>query len=280
MKSFIDSIVTRHACTENHVMPRLKGRYEGASFTPVRTELMIDNDLSGSQQSNFNKSELEDRDCLQRSSNQSLSQNNEEDLPPIHPTITNHDELTPPLKKSSDSFEGKPGTYLTERKEEKSFMTANVAPGDNRLENESLSTTNIFRPSIITTLKVPVQEVYAEQLNIPSSRDNIQSLSNSLGQKEGQPPVNTIKAQDSNRLKLNAETTHHSDLSWVKDLKKMLQNQALEQSVNRPERKKVTVNIGRIDVRAVTQQAPVKLKADIKPAMSLDDFLKKKTAGS
>lgn len=42
----------------------------------------------------------------------------------------------------------------------------------------------------------------------------------------------------------------------------------------------IKVSIGRIDVRAVTQPAATKSGAAIKPAMTLDDFLKKRSGGT
>lgn len=283
MNSFINHLVSRHVNIGNHIKPRLRGKFEPPAVTENTLPPDFDNDLSSI---NNNKTEPQN---IRPISKPTFSINEQD-----HDNSDKH-HIDDPLYRQ----EQKPSDQFSESKDLNAGNTKPVQPlatppGQQGAQlrsdhaNDTKSNDTVFTPEINRVLTNPkTGEVI--------SRDNDNpTIGNSL---KNEPPaihhningsafsdnsdIQTIRTPGDNRglqSKLTGQVLP-ADLKWLKNVKQDLSSRNGVQNNQSSTPPIIKVTIGKIEVRALNQSAPVQTRETPKPRMTLDDFLKQRNGG-
>lgn len=245
MKDFLNHIVARHTNPVNPVMPRLRGIFEQEKTSPGLQESVVGvrenapgmNSISpGGNSSGFTINE--------------------------HPTVL-------PLNQQNFESEAPRKMPVAEKAESVSSSDARVnghpvSDPFQHVKDLVPTTISIHNNKGQTHFEGPgkIQPIFTAQ------KENVSAPDLPGGLKHDQQSMAREWEVQVNKAKPSGES-----LAWARDIKNIISHDPPGTPTPAPV---IRVNIGRIEVRASSQPSPVRTKADPRPAMSLDEFLKKK----
>lgn len=275
MNNFLNHIIQRHTNPANPVMPRLRGIFEQ------------DNSGANFREDIFDKEKSPEESTRPADILQSDQQATPDLAVPVKASafnvVSQTTGLTSPQPNLNTELKGtnnnkdKPDLYEPgngpQKKQENEFSNAENNLARPQDLNSFSDKTNEFRNHTVSP-NTEAQTPRAAGGKNTSKPPTVQATPGSVVEKKDfQPAQESIKPSTAVIVNQNKPSTEV--LSWARNIKDMI-NSALAEQKPTSQAAVIKVNIGRIDVRASTQQTPFRSKAEHKPSMSLDDFLKKK----
>ncbi|MEO8108832.1 MAG: hypothetical protein ABI594_02315 [Ginsengibacter sp.] len=262
--SFLNNIIQRHTNPANQVQPRLKGVFEQENNPATDLQEVI-----SENESTINVMPADKPQSL-------FSQENESKVP-IPSMLRGEHEVT------AESIEGSDGEVIRNESQQPSdenrFSDLHFVES---VKNDVSLDKEPFESNFISAKKELANQSFrnddeqkvlkSEKADFQSASTNIIPVSATVARGEETPVGHEINPATEFHVSQNKPSIN--TLNWVRDIKHFINAEAKEK-VESPA-PVIKVNIGRIDVRAIGQQTPVKTKADSNPVMTLDDFLKKK----
>lgn len=280
MSSFIENLVYRHTQLDENIKPLLRAPFEPGVISPEilseyeGSELRFDKDKGsqstfglkpGRHQTNFNQEKQNTKDA------------------PDEPGYEKNEK-----QKASSSFNPRPGEINNLKEEDHpSFDPSigrerNLPTADHQIKNidfNSREQANRIIPKAVTENEFNKKNQVGKTDHLPENGKVSFLNTNTYLSENVRPAIKeSILNTDASGPAQNKSREYQSDFSGLGELKKAyqdLQNKMLKAEASQV----IKVTIGRIDIRAVSRQAPPALQTKVAPPapkMSLDEYLKKR----
>ncbi|MEX6688173.1 hypothetical protein QTN47_11740 [Danxiaibacter flavus] len=252
MNGFFNHLISKQTNPAANISPRLKGRFES---------------FSGFQQSSINEVAAE-KESATPSANKSVypdkndSANIQEGRLPKQPDL-----FTDDLRENDATSEG-------------SLLAKPLLSGINNDQiNEAVADIKSPGPfSRDVDVTQPVEKRLTTFVDKSDQTDQVLLRYNQTNIDDKKPE----HQPDIFSLQQNIQLTPQLEINMavINAFKQLYKNEPPDDNITAQPSPTIKVNIGRIDVRAVTQQTPSKEMQRPKAGMSLDDFLKKKNGSN
>lgn len=260
--SFLNNIIQRHTNSANQVQPRLKGVFEQENNSVSDLQTVI--------------AENENAPAVPVYTSPSFSHENETNI--SVPSIVNseHEVSVESVQSSAIEMMSNESQTVSPENRFSDLQSEETIKNDDSFENQP-SKSNLFSAKKEFTNQFFQNENEHKILNnekedFKSTFANVIPVSATIVKGEDAPVSNSINFVTDFQVNQNKQSI--KTLNLVKNIKSMINAEPSEEVSSQPSI--IKVNIGRIDVRAIGQQLPVKTKAGPNSVMTLDEFLKQK----
>ena len=261
--SFLNNIIQRYINPANQVQPRLKGIFEQENSISDLQENFITNTKSA--------------DNVQK--NQMFSDEKEINFPDLSRPNSKHEILEESAKIADNEIEDNDSTTINSGNKFPNVQSMEtlknyVSPNNQSSRSNFLSTEKEFGNEHLQNDGFSAISKN-EKEGFQSSTTNITPFSAKV--LENNEPSDNSKSSVKDFL-VSQHNQSNMTFNLAQNIKTMINAETVKEEVHR--QSVIKVNIGRIDVRAIGQQFPVKTRSEPNTVMTLDDFLKNKKVNS
>jgi hypothetical protein len=265
MSGFISNLIARHAGSENTVQPRLPGKFESyAGPGAARDDDAVTNEQADEQPARQPKNKTTFTPPVEQPSKAT-----EHTVPsPVRAAtkLTEQMKQEDAVKAQQPTPQPSPSNVPVNAKQQPPVAPPLITP-QNTIESITRQKEVVHHTELIQPAHV-INQITTEPSINP---DSIQPIT--INQQQDSGAQSPITGDEAGHLPI--------DPSWLQQLRKTLNNAWPVEQPKEDTPQVIKVNIGRIDVRAVTQSpAAVKATTSPKHVMSLEDFLKNKNGGA
>jgi len=267
MNSFISRIITRHSYPQNNIIPRLTGKFES---TPVVTQSLSENDFGDSDiGAKDNPGEITDNSYIDPTRHKAYesitaaSENNTQVLSGKNKAST--------VKLSNADFET---SFIAKLTAEKNKRKGSIMPNENTTAYE----TKILKPSVAdnehendaalnyTSSHNLNPDINKEADNFAISTGSLQFIAPAISREDNRKESTAFQIQ---------QPLYTTPLLLPNIVAPLNTGGANQQPI-------IKVHIGKIEIKAINQPSSNEVRSKStnahKPAMTLDDYLKKRNA--